>query len=58
MTEEEIVARRLEAGEDQYLSDVQKEKEAEAKERATYGRYWVWNEYFNERNKEQWLDTA
>ena len=53
MTEEEIVAQRLEQKEQIIgLSDLQKETAEEAKERATYGRYWVWEEYFNDRNKE------
>lgn len=24
----------------------------------TYGRYWIWEGYFNEKIKQKWLDTA
>ena len=59
MTEEEIIAKRLEDKDEPFgLSDAQKIAEEEAKERAIYGRYWVWDQYFNDRNKEQWLDSA
>jgi len=30
----------------------------EAKEREKYGRYWIWEGYFNEKNKDKWLETA
>lgn len=23
-----------------------------------YGRYWMWDGYFNEKNQQMWLDTA
>jgi len=32
--------------------------EAEELDRKTYGRFWVWDGYYNERNREQWLETA
>jgi hypothetical protein len=31
-------------------------KEEEA--RLIYGRYWIWEGYFNEKNCDQWLQTA
>ena len=39
-------------------SDSSKLAEEEKKERLEYGRYWIWESYFNEKNKQQWLDTA
>jgi hypothetical protein len=24
----------------------------------TYGRFWIWEGYFNEKNKEKWLECA
>lgn len=39
-------------------SEHQKEQEAEEKDRKAYGRFWIWDGYFNERNKEAWLETA
>lgn len=60
MTEEEIIAKKLEneATGGLSLSDAQKIHEAEKKERETYGRFWVWEGYFNEKQKETWLETA
>lgn len=40
------------------MSEAQKEQALEEAERKKYGRHWVWDGYFNERNKEQWLTTA
>ena len=40
------------------LSEAQKEAAAEKKEREEYGRFWIWEGYFNEKNKDMWLDTA
>jgi hypothetical protein len=40
------------------LTETQKIHEAEKKEREEYGRYWVWEGYFNEKLKDKWLDTA
>ena len=34
------------------------EREKEAKERAIYGRYWIWEGYFNDKKKDLWLETA
>lgn len=28
------------------------------KEREKYGRYWIWEGYFNEKLKDKWLETA
>ena len=39
-------------------NDAQKEKEAEDKERAIYGRYWIWDGYFSDKGKDKWLDAA
>ena len=39
-------------------SEQQLELEAAEKDRKTYGRFWVWDGYFNERNKDMWLETA
>ena len=30
----------------------------EEEEREKYGRYWIWEGYFNEKRKDQWLETA
>ncbi len=60
MTEEQILAKKLEnegkGGTE--LSEAQKEAAMEAKEREKYGRYWIWEGYFNEKNKDKWLETA
>ena len=45
-------------GDDNALTEEQIAALEEKKEREIYGRYWVWEGYFNEKNKEQWLDTA
>lgn len=61
MTEEEIYAKKLkdqESGDDQFMTDAQKLEAAEKKEREEYGRFWMWEGYFNEKNKTQWLETA
>lgn len=34
------------------------EREKEEAEREIYGRYWMWEGYFNEKKKDQWLETA
>lgn len=59
MTEEEIIAKKLENEDGQLsLSEMQKIHEAERKEREIYGRFWIWEGYFNEKLKEKWLETA
>ena len=40
------------------LSEAQKQAALDKKEREEYGRYWVWEGYFNEKNKDQWLETV
>ena len=30
----------------------------EEAERKKYGRYWIWEGYFDEKHTEMWLDTA
>ena len=61
MTEEEIVAQRLEDEKDPSKinrSEAQKLADEEEAERKIYGRYWIWDSYYNQKNEEQWLDTA
>lgn len=61
MNHEEIIAQRMEnekTGAHIQKSEAQIEAEAEELDRLTYGRFWVWDGYFNERNKELWLETA
>ena len=55
MTESEIVQQRMDnekSGAGIEKSDHQKEQEAEEADRKAYGRYWIWDGYFNERNKD------
>jgi hypothetical protein len=40
------------------MSDAQRARAMIEEEIAKYGRYWIWEGYFNEKNKEKWLDTA
>jgi len=60
MTEEEIYAKKLEneANGGPNMSDAEKQRREEEKERKEYGRFWVWEGYFNEKIKQKWLDTA
>ena len=61
MTEEEIVAQRMEDEKNNGgigKSEAQLATEEADRQRAIYGRYWVWEGYFNERNKETWLATV
>lgn len=61
MTEEEIYLKRMsdEANVDLlFLTDDQKKQRLEEAERKRFGRYWTWDGYFNEKNKDLWLDTA
>lgn len=54
MTEEELAAKRLadrEKADDIGLTEEQLAAKEEAKERAIYGRYWVWEGYFNEKRE-------
>ena len=60
MTEEQIYAQKLEneAHGGLNMSEAQKAAAEERKERMTYGRYWIWDGYFNDKNKQKWLDCA
>lgn len=61
MTEEELAAKRLKDREnaaDLGLTEDQLAAKEEARLRKIYGRYWVWEGYFNEKRKEQWEQTA
>jgi hypothetical protein len=39
-------------------SDAQLEKEKEEKERAKYGRFWIWEGFFSDKTQEKWLTCA
>ena len=61
MTEEEIIAQRLEDEKDPSKinrSEAQKLADEEEAERKIYGRYWIWDSYYNQKNEDQWLETA
>lgn len=63
MNTEELIAYRLEqaaSGENTGItkSEAQLELEHEEKERKEYGRFWIWDGYFNDKNKEKWLACA
>ena len=63
MSIEELTAYRMEQianGENTGItkSEAQLELEHEEEERKRYGRYWIWDGYFNEKNKEKWLECA
>lgn len=61
MTEEEIYLKRMSDAANVdllFLSDEQKKKHLEEAERKKFGRYWVWEGYFNEKNEQKWLDTV
>ena len=57
-TNEQIIEQRLNNEGGSSLSYQQKQAEEEAAERKEYGRYWMWDGYFNEKNQQMWLDTA
>jgi len=40
------------------LSDAQRIAAEEKKQRELYGRLWIWEGYFNEKNQQKWLDCA
>lgn len=49
----------MEANEQEvYASDYQKEKAQVEKDTKEYGRLWVWDGYFREKNREVWLRGA
>ena len=63
MTPEELIAYRMEqaaSGENTGItkSEAQLELEHEEEERKRYGRFWIWDGYYNEKNKEKWLECA
>ena len=66
MNEEELAAWKLkkaEGGADVdsdgvELTEDQIAAKAEEADRKKYGRTWIWEGYFNEGRKQQWLDTA
>lgn len=61
MTTEELYLKKLqdEANVDiLYLTEGQREANIEEAERKKYGRYWIWDSYFNDKNRQLWLDTA
>ena len=63
MTEEELISWKMEqvaAGEVNGMtkSEAQLQEDLEEKERLEYGRFWVWEGYFSEKNKEKWLTVA
>lgn len=39
-------------------TEAQIQAEMDEKERLEYGRFWVWEGYFSEKNKEKWLQAA
>lgn len=53
------IAEQMEANEQEvYASDYQKEKAQVEKDTKEYGRLWVWDGYFREKNREVWLRGA
>ena len=56
MTEDEIVAQRMENDKAGHggieRSEAQLAAEAEEKDRKQYGRFWIWDGYMNDRNKD------
>jgi hypothetical protein len=63
MNEEELILWKMEqvaSGENTGLtkSEAQIQEDLKEKERLEYGRFWVWEGYFNEKNKEKWLTAA
>lgn len=61
MTEEQILQKRLDDEANKKMNNMsenQKQLEAERQERLKYGRFWIWESYFNEKNQGKWLETA
>ena len=62
MNEEEIIQQRMDnekKGDGGFeKSEQQLAMEAEEADRKKYGRYWIWEGYFNDRNKEEWEVAA
>ena len=40
------------------MTDDQLKARKEEEERKIYGRHWIWDGYFSEKNTQKWLDTA
>ena len=58
MTEEEIIQGQLDGKGESNLSEAQLAQKKEEDERKKYGRFWIWDSYFSEKNMQKWLDTA
>jgi len=60
MTEEEIIASKLndDGNGVSNLSEAQLAAKKEEEERKKYGRFWIWDSYFSEKNMQKWLETA
>ena len=58
MTEEEIIQGQLDGDGNTNLSEAQLAQKKEEEERKKYGRFWIWESYFSEKNMQKWLDTA
>lgn len=58
MTEEEIIQGQLDGDGNTNLSEAQIAQKKEEEERKKYGRFWIWDSYFSEKNMQKWLDTA
>jgi len=41
-----------------FMSEEQKKQHLEEAERKKFGRYWIWELYFNQKNEAKWLKTA
>jgi len=51
MTEEEVIAMQMDNEKNGNLSEAQKDDIKEKEEREKYGRFWIWESYFSEKNK-------
>lgn len=51
MTEEELIAKQMEDSKQGNMSEAQKEEQMEREEREKYGRFWIWESYFSDKNK-------
>ena len=65
MTPEELMMKKIKDkeegkldGEDSELDEEAIARRAEEEERKKYGRFWMWDGYFNEKHKDKWADTA
>ena len=62
MTEAEIYQMQMDqkaaGGTGLEKSEAQLEKEKEDKERAKYGRFWIWEGFFSDKTKDKWLECA